>query len=365
MAGTLPAITVNTTDLVWIWQGGQLLRTTVGALVAATVVPIANSSLATAANLTLKSNISGGVASPSDNTLSSILDAIFGSTQGALITRGASGWTVIPAGSVGQLLTGTGAGSAPTYQALAVALSNLPTQASGTVLSNISGGSAVPSANNISGVIDTLGATRGSILYRGAAGWTILTPGTNGQALTSSGPGADPTYTTLPGSGTVTSVGVSGGSTGLSFTGAISTSGTITASGTLVVANGGTGATTIPGAQQALGFGFLVNQAVTANATSLAINYALGGDVSLTLSSNVSVAFTISNWPAAGQFGRIILEIASTGAYNITVWPGTTIWNGGAAPTITSGNGSKDTIILTSNDGGVNFRGYVASQAMA
>lgn len=56
------------------------------------------------------------------------------------------------------------------------------------------------------------------------------------------------------GSGTVTSVALSGGTTGLSVTGSpITTSGTITLGGTLVVANGGTGATTASGARTALG----------------------------------------------------------------------------------------------------------------
>ena len=50
------------------------------------------------------------------------------------------------------------------------------------------------------------------------------------------------------GSGTVTSVAASGGTTGLSFTGSpITVSGTLTLAGTLVVANGGTGATTLTG----------------------------------------------------------------------------------------------------------------------
>lgn len=49
--------------------------------------------------------------------------------------------------------------------------------------------------------------------------------------------------------GTVTSVDVSGGTTGMSFTGGpITTSGTITMSGTLGTANGGTGATSLTGA---------------------------------------------------------------------------------------------------------------------
>ena len=78
--------------------------------------------------------------------------------------------------------------------------------------------------------------------------------GTAGQVLTSAGPGATPTWTTVSAGGTVTSVGVSGGTTGLSFSGGpITSTGTITMSGTLAVANGGTGATTASGALTALG----------------------------------------------------------------------------------------------------------------
>ena len=56
------------------------------------------------------------------------------------------------------------------------------------------------------------------------------------------------------GSGTVTSVAASGGTTGLSFTGSpVTTSGTLTLGGTLAIANGGTGATTASAARSALG----------------------------------------------------------------------------------------------------------------
>lgn len=55
--------------------------------------------------------------------------------------------------------------------------------------------------------------------------------------------------TDLSGVGTVTSVDVSGGTTGLTFSGGpITTSGTITMAGTLGTANGGTGATSLTGA---------------------------------------------------------------------------------------------------------------------
>jgi hypothetical protein len=51
------------------------------------------------------------------------------------------------------------------------------------------------------------------------------------------------------GTGSVTSVDVSGGTTGLTTSGGpVTASGTITLAGTLAVANGGTGATTLAGA---------------------------------------------------------------------------------------------------------------------
>lgn len=43
-------------------------------------------------------------------------------------------------------------------------------------------------------LLDWIGSTRGSVLYRGAAGWAILVPGTSGFALVSNGAGADPSY---------------------------------------------------------------------------------------------------------------------------------------------------------------------------
>lgn len=67
-----------------------------------------------------------------------------------------------------------------------------------------------------------------------------LATGTTNQALTVVG--GLPTWTTLAGTGTVTSVALSGGTTGLTVSGSpITSSGTITLSGTLVAVNGGTG----------------------------------------------------------------------------------------------------------------------------
>lgn len=69
---------------------------------------------------------------------------------------------------------------------------------------------------------------------------SALAAGTAGQVLTIVG--GSPVWQTLTGTGTVTSIDVSGGTTGLTFSGGpISTSGTITMAGTLEADNGGTG----------------------------------------------------------------------------------------------------------------------------
>lgn len=78
----------------------------------------------------------------------------------------------------------------------------------------------------ISVILDNIGSTRGDILYRGAAQWSALSPGTAGHLLRTGGAGADPSWT-LAGTGTVTSVATGTGLTG----------GTITTTGTILFAN--------------------------------------------------------------------------------------------------------------------------------
>ena len=97
------------------------------------------------------------------------------------------------------------------------------------------------------GVTGTLAIANGGTGQTTAnAAFNALVPsqtGNNGKYLTTDG--SNTSWATNP-LGTVTSVDVSGGSTGLSFSGGpITTSGTITMAGTLAAANGGTGLTSL------------------------------------------------------------------------------------------------------------------------
>jgi hypothetical protein len=51
-------------------------------------------------------------------------------------------------------------------------------------------------------ILDQISATRGTVLYRGAAGWAALAPGSAGQFLKTNGAGADPAWAAAGGGST-------------------------------------------------------------------------------------------------------------------------------------------------------------------
>jgi hypothetical protein len=88
-------------------------------------------------------------------------------------------------------------------------LSNIATIADKTILSNIVGSSAVPAANTLTFLLDTIfGSTQGNILYRDASSWAVLAPGVATQILASGGSGANP-YWKSGGTTNITTVNTS------------------------------------------------------------------------------------------------------------------------------------------------------------
>ena len=135
-------------------------------------------------NLEILSNISGALAPASGNTLTSVIDASFGSTRGELLVRGAASWGVLPLGSTNTVLQSNGT-DAVWGTISASSLTPIP---DATILANITGGTATPAASSLTAILDhDMGSARGDIIYRGASNWAALVLGTNGQMLQSNG----------------------------------------------------------------------------------------------------------------------------------------------------------------------------------
>lgn len=187
--------------------------------------------------------------------------------------------------------------------------------------------------------------------------------GTAGQVLTSNGASA-PTWQSVAGVGTVTSVDGSGGTTGLTLTGGpITASGTLTLGGTLIVGNGGTGATTLTG--YVIGNGTsamtasatipttdlsgtisnaqLANSAITINGTSTS----LGGSISVgTVTSVTGTAPVVSSGGATPAISMAAASTSTDGYLTSTDW---NTFNGKGSGTVTSvgGTGTVNGLTLT------------------
>lgn len=96
-------------------------------------------------------------------------------------------------------------------------------------------------------------------------------------------------------------------------------------------------------------------QVLTGNG-ALEVNYGLGKHIELTLTANTQI--TIIGLPNAGRLARVTFDITNTGSFNVDSWPVGVLWQQGNEPILTPSG--KDTVVLTTTDGGVSFRGYLA-----
>jgi len=148
------------------------------------------------------------------------------------------------------------------------------------------------------------GTSWGIPYFSSASTWASTAAGTTGQVLTATTGGA-PTWAAPATSGTVTSVAVSGGTTGLTTSGGpITSSGTITLAGTVATTNGGTGLTS-----------FTANGVVYASSTSaLATGSAFVFD-----GTNVGIGTNSpsGNLDISGAGATAVLTATSASSYSV------------------------------------------------
>ena len=105
--------------------------------------------------------------------------------------------------------------------------------------------------------------------------------------------------------------------------------------------------------------------AVTSTANATTVNCETGNSFSHTLTENTT--FTFSNPPASGTgytFSIEIIQDAGASGFTVT-WPTSVDWPAATAPTITATASAKDIFVFTTRDGGTNWYGFTAGQALA
>ena len=171
--------------------------------------------------------------------------------SGAIAYGDGASYRFTTVGLPGQILTSNGAGSPGWTTGVTGTVTSV--DVSGGTTGFTTSGGPITSSGTITlggtlvvangGTNSTATPTAGAVPYGTGTAYDFTAVGTVGQVLTSAGAGT-PTWAT-PTTGTVSSVDVSGGTTGLTTSGGpITSSGTITLAGTLTAANGGTGYST-------------------------------------------------------------------------------------------------------------------------
>ena len=192
---------------------------------------ITNSLLAPMGAYTVKANVTGSSAVPTDATVSAVLDTISG-TQGAVLYRGNTTWQALSPGTNGYVLGTGGPGANPSW-VLQTQYDPTNVTITGGTINGTTIGNTVPAA----GTFTTLSATTSLTLTNPL---TVPNGGTGAVSLTNKG--------VLYGNGTAAIAATAAGTTGqalLGNTGSAPSWGqvnlTTTVTGVLPAPNGGTG----------------------------------------------------------------------------------------------------------------------------
>jgi len=168
------------------------------------------------------------------------------------------------------------------------------------------------------GTGDALSPVAGAVVYSTGTKFALSSLGSAGQVLMSNGTAA-PSWLTITGTGTVSSVDVSGGTTGLTTSGGpITAAGTITIGGTLAVASGGTGQTTYTNGQLLIGntTGNTLTKATLTAGTNVTITNGTGA---ITINATDAFVGTVTSVSGTGTVSGITLTGTVTSAGSLTL----------------------------------------------
>lgn len=168
-------------------------------------------SLSAIADHTLLANISGGSAAPSSTTLTALIDNALGSTQGDILYRNSTVWTVLAPGTSGFFLTSGGPAANPSWTAQVAPTGAALTKTDDTNVTLTLGGSptvALLAATSLTlgwtgqlgltrgGTAASLTASNGGIVYSTASALAILAGTATAGQIIRSGASTTPSWST-------------------------------------------------------------------------------------------------------------------------------------------------------------------------
>lgn len=129
-----------------------------------------------------------------------------GIAQQILISGGLEihGSTIRRTELTGDVTAAAGSGSTTIANSAVTYAKMQNVSASARVLGRKSSGAGVVEELSASDILDFIGTTEGQILYRTASSWAVLSPGSTGTVLTSTGTSSAPQYQALPKGGATT-----------------------------------------------------------------------------------------------------------------------------------------------------------------
>jgi len=102
--------------------------------------------------------------------------------------------------------------------------------------------------------------------------------------------------------------------------------------------------------------------AITSSSNAATLNLRDGDNFTHTLTENVT--YTFSNSAASGKVSAFSLKVTQDSTARVITWPSSVDWTAATAPTLTATSGGVDVFVFVTYDGGTNYYGFTAGQAM-